>query len=234
MRYTYIYKTADGVRTEGRFDAQSRDEVFAALRKRGIRPIKVLAADGAKANGEIHGVRKRVVSLFVGVSILVTAVCAAIVMSRIPRDPATNPEVAGFIESTDAALSGLQSSLTDLGLSESDDYGAIARGVDVKPQLDKLRRGESLVERAQADVRRSFDACAKRLSGVAEARAYIETVKKGRMADLELVRNSLLNREFALVLLDDNKGKWRIENGVVRFADATTQKMFDYCRDGIR
>lgn len=41
--------------------AKSRDEVFAELRKRGIKAIKVVAADGSKANGEIHGVRKRVV-----------------------------------------------------------------------------------------------------------------------------------------------------------------------------
>lgn len=45
--------------------AASRDEVFAALRKQGIKAIKVVAADGSKANGEIHGVRKRVVAALV-------------------------------------------------------------------------------------------------------------------------------------------------------------------------
>ena len=45
--------------------AKSRDEVFAELRKRGIKAIKVVAADGSKANGEIHGVRKRVVAALV-------------------------------------------------------------------------------------------------------------------------------------------------------------------------
>ena len=61
MKYTYAYKTSDGVRHEATMKAASRDEVFAALRKRGIKAIKVVAADGSKANGEIHGVRKRVV-----------------------------------------------------------------------------------------------------------------------------------------------------------------------------
>ena len=45
--------------------AKSREEVFAQLRKRGIKAIKVVAADGSKANGEIHGVRKRVVTVLV-------------------------------------------------------------------------------------------------------------------------------------------------------------------------
>ena len=65
MKYTYAYKTSDGVRHEDSMNAASREEVFAALRKRGIKAIKVVAADGSKANGEIHGVRKRVVAAIV-------------------------------------------------------------------------------------------------------------------------------------------------------------------------
>ena len=61
MKYTYAYKTPDGIRHEDLMNASSREEVFAELRKRGIKAIKVVAADGSKANGEIHGVRRRVV-----------------------------------------------------------------------------------------------------------------------------------------------------------------------------
>ena len=39
MKYTYIYKTSDGIRREGAMDAPSRDEVFMALRKEGIRYV---------------------------------------------------------------------------------------------------------------------------------------------------------------------------------------------------
>lgn len=52
MKYTYAYKTSDGVRHEDVVDAPSREVVFATLRGRGIKPIKVIAADGSKANGE--------------------------------------------------------------------------------------------------------------------------------------------------------------------------------------
>ena len=65
MKYTYAYKTSDGVRHEDSMNAASREEVFAELRKRGIKAIKVVAADGSKANGEVHGVRKRVVAALV-------------------------------------------------------------------------------------------------------------------------------------------------------------------------
>ena len=45
MKYTYAYKTSDGARHEAAMEAESRDAVFAALRARGIKAIKVVAAD---------------------------------------------------------------------------------------------------------------------------------------------------------------------------------------------
>ena len=57
MNYTYAYKTSDGVRHEAAMDAPSREAVFEALRARGIKAIKVVAADGSKANGEKEEVR---------------------------------------------------------------------------------------------------------------------------------------------------------------------------------
>ena len=64
MKFTYAYKTSDGTRHEESMDAESREAVFAALRQQGIKAIKVVAADGSKANGEIRG-RKRVLALAV-------------------------------------------------------------------------------------------------------------------------------------------------------------------------
>ncbi len=62
MKYTYAYKTSDGIRHEDSMNASSREEVFETLRAKGIKAIKVVAADGSKANGEVRGVRKRVVA----------------------------------------------------------------------------------------------------------------------------------------------------------------------------
>ncbi len=70
MRYTYAYKTSDGTRHEEAVDAPSREAAFAALRKRGIRPIKVVAADGSKANGEVRGGRGRAAALAAAAALL--------------------------------------------------------------------------------------------------------------------------------------------------------------------
>ena len=76
MKYTYAYKTPDGIRHEATMNASSREEVFATLRKQGIKAIKVVAADGSKANGEVRGVRKRVVAALVAFVALGVGVAA--------------------------------------------------------------------------------------------------------------------------------------------------------------
>ncbi len=81
MKYTYAYKSSDGSRHEASMDAASREAVFEALRKKGIRPIKVIAEDGSKANGEIRGVRRRVV----GVAVVLAAIVAVIATSLYNR-----------------------------------------------------------------------------------------------------------------------------------------------------
>ena len=90
MKYTYAYKTPDGARHEASIEASSRDAAFAALREQGIRPIKVVAADGSKANGAPVGVRRRVVAVSILVAV-VAAVGATAAFLRIVR-PASEIE----------------------------------------------------------------------------------------------------------------------------------------------
>ena len=61
MKYTYAYKTSDGARHEAAMEAATREAVFAALRARGIKAIKVVAADGSKANGEARPAKTAII-----------------------------------------------------------------------------------------------------------------------------------------------------------------------------
>ena len=76
MKFIYAYKTSDGVRHEDSMNASSREEVFTALRAKGIKAIKVYAADGSKANGEVRGLRKRAAFALVAIAALVAGVVA--------------------------------------------------------------------------------------------------------------------------------------------------------------
>lgn len=93
MKYLYAYKTADGVRHEDSMNASSREEVFSSLRARGIKAIKVVAADGSKANGEVRGVRKRVVVILLAAVALAVGVCSYFGGIRSAAQPQTgNPD----------------------------------------------------------------------------------------------------------------------------------------------
>ena len=84
MKYTYAYKTPDGTRHEASIEAASRDAAFATLREQSIRPIKVVAADGSKANGAPVGVRRRVMVVSILVAVF-AAVGATTTFLRIVR-----------------------------------------------------------------------------------------------------------------------------------------------------
>ena len=85
------YKTSDGTRHEESMDAASRDAVFAALRAKGIKAIKVVAADGSKANGEVRGIQKRVVAALVVLAAAVVGGVAYFQGTRTGAALAANP-----------------------------------------------------------------------------------------------------------------------------------------------
>jgi len=128
LTYTYAYKTSDGMRHEAAMEAPSRDEVFVALRKQGIKPIKVVAADGSKANGEVRGLRKRIVSFIV----LLVAVVVGVMAFWLGRGGRPKPpETIGFLtEQTrrqvigDAAVieKGIRTGWADVFSSEGDRF----------------------------------------------------------------------------------------------------------------
>ena len=93
MKYTYAYKTSDGVRHEDSMNASSREEVFETLRTKGIKAIKVVAADGSKANGEVRGVRKRAVVALVALAAVGAGVVAYIGGERTGAATAADPAV---------------------------------------------------------------------------------------------------------------------------------------------
>ena len=76
MKYTYAYKTSDGVRHEAAMDAASREAVFEALRAQGIKAIKVVAADGSKANGAENDSKRTSASVVVAATVLIAAAIA--------------------------------------------------------------------------------------------------------------------------------------------------------------
>ena len=104
-KFHYIYRTSDRRKLEAEIEADSRDEVFHKLRMQAIRPIKVIALDGTKANGEITVAPLRRKVVFWVVTSLLAVACGIVaflaVRSIFPngRSTDTSPEIAYSIAS---------------------------------------------------------------------------------------------------------------------------------------
>lgn len=99
MKYTYAYKSSDGVRHEASIDADSREAVFETLRSQGIRAIKVVASDGSKANGATNGVRKHIALIAVSVFSVVVGVSVLVVALAVFDSPVADPVVEATFDS---------------------------------------------------------------------------------------------------------------------------------------
>ena len=186
MRYTYAYKTSDGVRHEESIETESREAAFAALRAKGIKAIKVVAADGSKANGEIRGIRKRVLAASVVGAAILAAVVSVLVVGRrgaagvraLPWDSTVRRQVIGdtaiiekgikegwvsiFPEEGERFLASFAIPGVPAGqrnTTEAEISAALSRKVEVSPDDGiEARQIKSMVEGMKAEARRFVSA----------------------------------------------------------------------------
>ena len=182
MKYTYAYKDSDGKRHEASIEASSREAVFEALRRDGIRPIKVVAADGSKANGEVRGVSRRVVGLAAALA-AIGAVVATSLYNRARTPPAPEFEA----EQTRRQVIG-DSAVIDKGIATgwSDVFPEEGERFFASFAIPGVKAGQrnTTVEELNAALERRIDADdedgmeARQIKSMvegmkAEARAYI-------------------------------------------------------------
>ena len=115
--WTYTWKSSDGLRHEGEMGAPSKDDVYAELRKRGIRAIKVTERIAPVIRKGFRGLRKRDIwclvvigAVLVAVTLLLTlhgpfgaevrsaSVTSAEDVERIAPDPASREALLRLVE----------------------------------------------------------------------------------------------------------------------------------------
>lgn len=236
MKYAYAYKTSDGVRHESALDAASREEVFEELRRRGIRPIKVVAADGSKANGEVRGVRKRMAFLL--------ALCAAALAGTLVYFALTRPEPPRRIRFTNelsrTAYTNLEAravavvvrhrqALAGLGLEALTDYGLVERQRDTAPFFGRIKAAYRIVDAARMETRELF----RSIFDIFPAACVVEREEAQRlyartMEDFDASEGRIVKDEKAYRLLVSNYGKWQVTGGEVRWRDPALANEFRY------
>lgn len=245
MRFTYIYRTSDGVRREEAIEAASRESVFETLRGQGIRPIKVIAADGSKENGEGRGggVRKRVAAA-IAAAVLTAGLAVGAYFghrSAAPQAPDatsayTEAEGKAFAElaaNADAVRRRFAGEMAGLGLGEINCPSNVAATADAAPLYRKARDAQQLIDRARRETKEVFATVATSFAPDGEAIRDAQRLYGERMAELDAAEISLANRKFALALLESNRDKWSLKDGEAIFVEARLARMYKYCLEGI-
>ena len=245
MKYTYAYKTSDGARHEGEMSASSREEVFRTLRSMGIKPIKVVAADGSKANGEIvvRGIRKRVVAVFVLFAAILAALISHFLFPGVqPQAVAVDEGINFTTEASRVSFTNLESqaaailtahrkAVDDIEFNLLTNYQFIENSKDSAVFISKIKAGYRAVDMSRARTRDLFksiftifpaDCAAER---TAAQRLYAQT-----MDAIDLSEDRIVNDESAFRLLDANRDKWHSANGKVVWTDAALANEFEYFR----
>lgn len=95
MQYMYAYKSSDGVRHEDTIEAESRESVFETLRAQGIRPIKVVAMDGSRANGEVVRPWRRRWLVWAALAGALGATVLIVALSHVRKPGSVTPRAGG-------------------------------------------------------------------------------------------------------------------------------------------
>ena len=245
MKYTYAYKTSDGVRHEDSMNASSREEVFMALRKKGIKAIKVVAADGTKANGEIRGVKKRFVAVAsISAAILAGCIVYLFAPERKPiiKQVETPPEIKFTTDESRIAFTNLEAKASQIVLNHYNniksleldllaDYKFIANEKNAAVINQKAKQGYKAVDDSRIKVRNLFKSIFEifplecTVEREEAQRLYAEAMDKLDASEFRLVKD-----EKAAKILISNRDKWQLQDGKVVWKDAALANEFEYFR----
>ena len=240
MKYRYAYKTSDGIRHEDSIDADSREGVFVVLRTRGIRAIKVVAADGSKANGEIRGLRKRTATLIALVAATLTGLA---VWWMIQFKPVADPYERFSVRERELLVE-LSKQITTICDEANQSYAAlnVARLQDVETVsntnlVDELKSlvksGDEVIRVARMKLRRAFDESVGMYPVCKDAFRAAQELYGRQMSTIDAIEVSHQNRRYAFVLLDTNRDKWSVFKGKPAFTDQHLLALYQYCLEGI-
>lgn len=246
--WTYSYNTSDGLRHEGEIEADSKDDAYAALRGRGIRPIRVTERITPVVKRGFGGLRRRdwmALAAVAGVLVAVISVVAMKVSSDasapVPdkaqplRDSSSCLEYRQLISAVQAESDAHRKAMDEVDRELLSNYALVFRSRDLSEFRAEIERGRKVCEASRAKIR---DIYRDRYGGIPESN-HDEQVDAQRvygvlMDALDADEERLSSDECALELLDSNRGKWKVRRGAVVWDDPRLDAEFRlYCRENI-
>ena len=240
MKYIYAYKTSDGTRHQSSMNADSREEVFISLRARGIKAIKVVAADGSKANGEIRGVRKRVVFGSAVAAAIVAAVSVYFAFTIGVAETATSPytakEKASYLNLNSVVEKIVKSLINDPADEEINQLlsnGIHNLSISTLPAYVLVEKRASSIVEGRKKVRHEFAVTLEKFKKNSPVMKDVQRLYGVLMTQFDVLEIVNANRRLALDILERNRGKWKAGKNGPEFSDSRLSEMYDYCLENI-
>ena len=231
MKFLYAYKTSDGTRHEDEIESESREAAFAALREKGIRPIKVYTANGSKANGETKFItRKRFVlaALIIGVF---AGVGAALWVSRIDfRDT----RVIEFERRGEAIVKYNREMVGTLHLEALRNYREIFERKGTWMLNQKIILSQVNFKEARQNLKNLFREAYETFPAETHPseRAEAERIYQRLMDAVDIAESRIHNDQNAFRLLESHRGKWTVKGDRIEWSDPALAADFaSYTRD---
>ena len=247
MRFIYTYRSSDGQRHSAEIEAESRDDVYARVRREfGIRPIKVVVADGAlvtpRTNEAMVGhslwSRRKVAIAFTCVLLAAgTALCwiglrhwrSKSTFTSIRYNSATSVAFSNILDRVQMIEKKQAERTASLNLDLLHNYALVQRLSDLSELYEEIDKGRQIVEETRVDVMSVFgDIYEIFPAECANERLEAEKLYDKLMASTDAIEQKLVDEEDALVLLDENRDKWDVRSGRLVFTDKRLEREFKF------
>ena len=247
MRFIYTYHSSDGQRHSAEIEAESRDDVYARVRREfGIRPIKVVVADGAlvtpRTNEAMVGhslwSRRKVAIAFTCVLLAAgTALCwiglrhwrSKSTFTSIRYNSATSVAFSNILDRVQMIEKKQAERTASLNLDLLHNYALVQRLSDLSELYEEIDKGRQIVEETRVDVMSVFgDIYEIFPAECANERLEAEKLYDKLMASTDAIEQKLVDEEDALVLLDENRDKWDVRSGRLVFTDKRLEREFKF------
>lgn len=243
MRFTYTYKTSDGVRHEAGIEARTRDDAFAALRTQGIRPIRVEEKPLSKEEKS-----RRILFWAVGIVLALACAAGAWWWTRVERVPEGSESVASprgngqreskqrYRSETRGAFEALkgkaeevrkwhQAEFAKIDFAILHNYALIERSQDIGFATNELAKGKNVIESSHSRMKDLF----RDLYDVFPPESANERLDAQRlygeiMNEIDASEDRLDAEECILALLDGNRSKWHVYHGRIVFEDMMLER----------
>lgn len=245
--WTYSYKTSDGLRHEAEMDAPTKDDVYAALRERGIRAIRVTERIAPVVHRGFAGLRRREWMIVVLSIVALVAVVAIVVSGSSSKRPAVDlapassqgvaeqlpsaafdePHFCRLAKSVEGALVTFRESAASLDVSVLAQYQLLTTREGERRVRQEIEQGRKTAEAGRSAVDAVYDMLYDTIPAEnAEAIAAAQKLFGAAMAEIDVFAEALDADECAMELMIAHRGAWRIEGGAVKWDDPRLEREF--------